>query len=146
MFLTDASLARIEQCLQAVAERAQWLEQLSERPAGWSEQPETRWAAERALHVGIECVTDAANELIDALVMREPGGYADILRVLIEEGVLKREWFERFTGALDLRQELVRHYLVLEPQRVEQAAREYSPMLLEYVEQMRAYITRERGL
>ncbi|MCL6625451.1 MAG: DUF86 domain-containing protein [Alicyclobacillus shizuokensis] len=146
MFLTDASLARIEQCLQAVAERARWLQGLSERPAGWSEQPETRWAAERALHVGIECVTDAANELIDALVMREPGGYVDILRVLMEEGVLKREWFERFTGALNLRQDLVRHYLVLEPRRVEQAAREYSPMLLEYVEQMQAYIQRERGL
>ncbi|MCL6631582.1 MAG: DUF86 domain-containing protein [Alicyclobacillus herbarius] len=144
MFITNELQQQIGACLEALRERAEWLQSLALLPSGWATTAERRWAAERALHVGIECVTDAAALLIDALVMRDPGGYADILRVLMEEEVVSRNWFERFQGAVRLRQDLVRRYVSIKPDEIESAVREYAPLFLQYIEQMQAYLEREQ--
>jgi uncharacterized protein YutE (UPF0331/DUF86 family) len=140
MFITDSLKQHVDEILRELEVRARWLEQTGQQADGWAEDETQRWAAERAFHVAIECATDVANLLIDALVMRDPGGYADILRVLMEEGVVNREWFDGFAGAIRLRQRLVREYLQVKATELEQAARTYGPALLEYAAQVRAYI------
>ncbi|GMA49425.1 hypothetical protein GCM10025857_07820 [Alicyclobacillus contaminans] len=73
MFITDALKEKVNQSLCAIEVRSAWFERLKETPEWWADTT-TCWATERALHVAIECVVDAANALIDALVMRDPGG------------------------------------------------------------------------
>ena len=46
---------------------------------------------ERLVHVAIECLADIGNVLIDALLMRDPASYVDIIDVLRDEEVVSRD-------------------------------------------------------
>ncbi|MBX6353361.1 MAG: DUF86 domain-containing protein [Thermoflavifilum sp.] len=139
MFITEELQKRIDGILQAIEVRADWLARLAEQP-GWSADPGRVWAAERALHVAIECVTDAASDMIDALVMRDPGSYADIVRVLMEEGVVSADWFHAFEPALTYRDKLVRRYRELTAAETEEAVRRCAPLLRPYCDAVRRYL------
>jgi uncharacterized protein YutE (UPF0331/DUF86 family) len=139
MFITDALREKVNEMLCAVEERAGWLATLDQSPNWWDE-PTQRWAAERALHVAVECVVDAANEIIDALVMRDPGGYADILRVIAEEEVVDNAWFEQFLSVISFRERLIRKYRQLTPEEVRDAVAESTPLFAPYVAAIRSYL------
>lgn len=140
MFITEQLRQDVDKLLGAIVTRAKWLEAAANSSSGdWTEETMV-WAAERALHVAVECVTDAANLVIDALVMREPGGYADIVRVLMEEGVVERSWFAEFEGALDLRNRLARQYVDLTPAEVVTAVNAYGPLFRPFVAALRSYL------
>ena len=60
-----------------------------------------------------EYVTDISSLIIDALVMRDPGGYAPTSSiVLVEEQVLDEPWFDAFRGVFDVRTRLLRDHAV----------------------------------
>lgn len=140
MFVTEQLRKSVELRLRTIEARAAWLESAATWPdADWDDETLV-WAAERALHVAIECVTDTGNLIIDALVMREPGGYVDIVGVIAEEDVVPRDWFEAFRGALALRNQLVRDYATLSPQIVTRAVREYGPLFVPFVTSVRTYL------
>ncbi|MCL6637434.1 MAG: DUF86 domain-containing protein [Alicyclobacillus sp.] len=132
----------VEQRLRLLGERAQWLESLVDND-GWEQDVVQLWAAERALHVALECMTDAANAVIDALVMRDPGGYADIIRVLAEEGVVSWSWFDQFEPVLHFRERLVRGYADLQPADVVRAVRQSASLLNVYADSLRQYLGRD---
>ncbi|MCL6515423.1 DUF86 domain-containing protein [Alicyclobacillus sp.] len=140
MFVTDTLRSQVERLLQSVEVRSRWLTNLSGQADNLARDTALVWAAERALHVAVECVTDAANLIIDALVMRDPGGYVDIVRVLMEEGVVSRDWFRRFEPMLQFRERLVHGYQDLGPDEVVQAVTAYGPLFMEYVESVRRYL------
>lgn len=140
MFVTERLREKVDHILRTLEERASWLMEVRELPEAEWEGPALVWAAERAMHVAIECTVDAANEIIDALVMREPGSYEDILRVLMEEGVVTKEWFEAYVGVLAFREKLVRGYTSLPGSEVVQAVRVYAPLFQPYAAAVRNYL------
>jgi uncharacterized protein YutE (UPF0331/DUF86 family) len=140
MFITERLREKVDHILRTMEERASWLMEVRELPDAQWEGPTLVWAAERAMHVAIECSVDAGNEIIDALVMREPGSYEDILRVLMEEGVVSREWFDAYVGVLEFRDKLVRGYTSLPGSDVVQAVRTYAPLFQPYAAAVRAYL------
>ncbi|WP_054967873.1 DUF86 domain-containing protein [Alicyclobacillus ferrooxydans] len=155
MFVTTELRAAVQKNLLKVDEYAFWLEDYETHlgesgigqntasnggNAGGEDVLTGKLAAERALHVAIECTTDAANLVIDQLVMREPGGYADILRVLMEENVVTKNWFAKFEGALAFRDRLVHHYAELTADEVNQAVEAYAGLLPEYTAALRSYL------
>ncbi|MBX6395411.1 MAG: DUF86 domain-containing protein [Alicyclobacillaceae bacterium] len=106
---------------------ADGLKELRKRgKAAFDADPLHRLAAERGLHMAVECVVDVCNHLIDSYAMRDPSSYADILQIMIEEGVFEREWGERFLPVVDLRRRLVRDYDQLRADEIWQAVEEYS--------------------
>lgn len=140
MFVTDQLRQDVDKLLQVIELRADWLETVAEKPEDLEQDVAVLWATERALHVAVECVTDAANLVIDALVMREPGGYADIVRVVAEEGVVDRAWFHAFEGALEFRNQLARGYAILSAAEVATATRAYGALFRPFVQSVRRYL------
>lgn len=154
VFITAELRLGVKKYLDKVDECFNWLDSCPWSPSGRDDgtsdpnpdiaddpmDPTTKLAAERALHVAVECTTDAANLVIDALIMREPGGYADILRVLMEESVVTKLWFEQFENALRFRDRLVHHYADLTVNEVRDAVQAYTPLLPEYTAALRTYL------
>ena len=97
-------------------------------------------AAERSLFIGVECVADVGNLLIDALLMRDPASYSDIVEILADERVIDRELSSRIQKIVKYRAVLVREYLEgdTDGQVWELAAD--SAALLEFAEAARAYV------
>lgn len=143
MFVTEALRSQVGPCLDTVDECAAWLRRASEQEVDWATNQTKRLAGERALHVAIESVTDAGNFVIDALIMREPGSYADIVRVLMEEGVVTRAWFQHFEAALTFRNRIVHEYRGITPQEVAAAVANFTPLFSEFVQAVRAYLEME---
>lgn len=140
MFVTDELREAVDAKLRAVDERSRFLiAALDWVETDWQDMTKV-WAAERALHVAIECVTDAANLIIDALVMREPGSYADIVRVIAEEGVVDRTFPEQFAEALQFRNQLVREYHQLGSADVVRAVHTCAPVFVPFVRSVRTYL------
>lgn len=144
MFVTDNLRRNVQKILCDMEERSEFLTEVCNDDFSWAQSREPRWAAERALYVAIECVTDVANLVIDALVMRDPGNYEDMLRVLLEERVVSKEWFDRFVSILDLRSRLVRDYGHLGPEDVGRAVLEYAPLFGQYAVSIRSYLVIEQ--
>lgn len=140
MFVTDQLRQQVGECLEKVEECAGWLQFASMQDIDWSADLTQRFAVERALHVAIESVTDVGNIVIDALIMREPGSYPDIVRVLMEEGVVSREWFQHFEAALVFRNRIVHDYRFITPQEDAEAVANFSPLFPEFVQAVRAYL------
>ncbi|EJY55223.1 hypothetical protein URH17368_1963 [Alicyclobacillus hesperidum URH17-3-68] len=140
MFLTDAHKEQIETWLAGLSERVTWLQTLSQQSDAWEHDLTWRLAAERALHTSVEYVTDISSLIIDALVMRDPGGYADIVKVLVEEQVVDAQWFDSFTGIFDLRTKLLRDHAQVTPTEIRQAVVRYANQFSPFIDAIRAYI------
>jgi uncharacterized protein YutE (UPF0331/DUF86 family) len=140
MFVTDTLRDQVKAFLTAMESRSRWLQQLSARSDAWWEDQTLRLAAERALHVAIECTTDVGNAIIDALIMREPGSYADIIQVLMEEKVVTTDWFASFQGAFKLREQLVHDYLQVEDADLSRGVQTLSVLFDDYADFIRLYL------
>ncbi|GEO25703.1 UPF0331 protein YutE [Alicyclobacillus acidoterrestris] len=140
MFITAAHKEQIQSWLNGLDERTRWMLALRQREDAWEEDLTWRLAAERALHTSVEYATDIASLIIDALVMRDPGGYADILKVLVEEDVLPAQWFDDISGIFDLRARFIRDHANVKPPEVRQAVSAYAPLFPPFAEHIRRYV------
>lgn len=70
-------------------------------------------AAARALHISIEAVTDGGGFIIDALLMRDPSSYEDIIQVLADEGVFSTGIVEELLALARFRKKLTHDYVSL---------------------------------
>ena len=140
MFVTPQLKDSVGKILQSLGEHSQWLSACAALGSDWTGDKTRVLAAERALHVAVELATDAANQVIDALVMRDPGGYADIIRVLMEEQVVDKAWFHKFEGAIAFRQRLIHDYIEIEDLEVVDAVSQYAPLFPVYIEKIKAYL------
>lgn len=75
---------------------------LEDVPAGF--------AAERLFHLLIEGMTDIGNLLIDGFIMRDPGGYEDIVDIMEDESVYSPEQAIVFKHIILMRKKLVMEY------------------------------------
>ncbi|WAH35725.1 DUF86 domain-containing protein [Alicyclobacillus dauci] len=128
MFVTEAQKEQIRAWLKGLDERVSWMLTLAQREDPWELDLTWRLAAERALHTSVEYTTDIGSLIIDALVMRDPGGYADILKVLVEENVLENDWFVSFSEIMPLRARFIRDHANVQPHEVREAVERFGPM------------------
>jgi uncharacterized protein YutE (UPF0331/DUF86 family) len=101
------------------------------------------FAIMRALHIGVECVIDIGNTIIDGFIMRDPGGYADIIDILEDEQVVPLSLANKLKKFVELRDKLVRYYDQMDKQDIELLLTEVTvfPQFLSFVE---AFLQQER--
>ncbi|ADG05268.1 type VII toxin-antitoxin system HepT family RNase toxin [Kyrpidia tusciae] len=94
--------------------------------SAFDSDPLIRMAAERSLHMSIECLIDGCNHIIDGYAMRDPVSYQDILQIMMEEGIFDRSFGESFLPVADLRRLLAKDYDRLTPEQVWDAVEKYA--------------------
>ncbi|MBD1370875.1 DUF86 domain-containing protein [Hazenella sp. IB182357] len=100
-----------------------------------------RFALERALHVAVECMIDVGTVMIDGFIMRDPGGYHDIVDILEDERVITSKLGEWMKEQVTIREQLVRYYHELDEEKVEKMVSDHKlyaqfcSEVLHYIEQ-----------
>ncbi len=102
----DVDVQRIQKQLQHLEQCADVLKKLEGKRSGL----EARFSAERALHLAAECMIDVGTVMIDGFIMRDPGGYLDIVDILMDERVIDESTGERLKKHVRLRERLIRYY------------------------------------
>lgn len=96
--------------------------------------------SERLFHVAIQAVLDIGSHLIAGLGFREPEGYAEIIDILGEEGVIPRRFAASIRKMAGLRNILVHDYIDVDPVKLREALRrvgdfeKYCRYVLEYLD------------
>ena len=107
--IVKARIRKIEECVADLQE----IRKLPER--AFIENRSVRAAAERLLQVAIQSVLDIGSHIIAERGFREADGYAEIIDILGEEGVLPKRFAARIRGMAGLRNILVHDYLDVDP-------------------------------
>lgn len=114
VFITDNHRSQIRAHLSVMERQYDVLQALKPHsPEDFQEQPVLRAAAERALHIALESLTDIGNIMIDALVMRDAASYEDIFDILTEENVFDQEFAAHFRPVVLFRKKLAHEYMQL---------------------------------
>lgn len=140
LFITEELRTHIDELLHGLKERTDWMKILANRVDPWQKDLTFRLAAERALHTSAEYMTDICSLIIDALVMRDPGGYADMIQVLVEEGVLRRSWFQQIEGLFEFRARCIRNHAELRSEEVHAAILAYANHFDEFSSAISSYL------
>ncbi len=96
-------------------------------------------ALEREIHVVIELIADIGNALIDALIMRDPGGYRDIVMILLDEKVITSEIANSLLDVVSLRPLLIQQYGDEGRDQILKAASCW-PTVLQFVQAIKEYV------
>lgn len=97
-------------------------------------------ALERSLQVAVEGIADVGNALIDALLMRDPSSYADIIAVLCDEQVVDESLAFELTEVVMIRKVLVQEYLADHEREVLAIARRHMAITA-FVQAVRTYMS-----
>lgn len=101
------------------------------------------FAAERLFHVFIEGMTDVGNLLIDGFIMRDPGGYDDIVDIMEDERVYTPEQARVFKRIILLRKEIVREYIRIDRGQLYDVYHESSSIIEKYPRVIQDYLEKE---
>ena len=82
------------------------------------EDPFVHGAAERYLHLSLECLLDIGNHIIADQGWEKPETYGEIFSVLASEKVISKAFLRRFEGMAAFRNLLVHDYIRLDRRRV----------------------------
>lgn len=126
-------VAYLQTCLD-VLEEVRPLQRISEQ-----------FAAARALHVAIECVTDVGNALIDGFIMRDPGSYEDIVEIMKDEDVLPKDEADQMKRLVEYRRTLVVRYTEVEKTDLERLT-ELAQALKSFPMRVEHYLKQELGV
>jgi uncharacterized protein YutE (UPF0331/DUF86 family) len=88
-------------------------------------------AAERYLHLSIECLLDIGNHIIADRGYSKPETYSDIFRILSEENIISPVLLQELEGMAAFRNLLVHDYVRLDLDRVYRIIQEKLPHLNE---------------
>ena len=83
----------------------------------------SKLALERVGHNMIESIIDVGNSMIDGFIMRDPGGYDDIIDILTDEKVIPQEMDAPLKEVIEFRKELVRQFYAVDHKKLEQVTR-----------------------
>lgn len=103
----------------------------------------TRFAAERAVHLATECVTDIGSDLIDGFVMRDAGSLEDIIDILHGEQVFGKDLHAFLISLVKWRKPLVQNYDGLDAVKLYEMAFQLKVELPRYIEAVRNYLAAE---
>lgn len=81
-------------------------------------------AAERYLHLAVECLLDIGNHVIADRGFRKPTTYGEVITILTEEEIIPPELSRELAGMGAFRNILVHDYLRLDRERVYQMIQE----------------------
>lgn len=101
------------------------------------------FALARAAHLAVECMIDVGNTIIDGFIMRDPGGYIDIVDILEDEQVIHPQTGSILKKWVLLRDRLVRHYTEVQPSEFVFLIEEREKMV-EFEQQVLAFLQAER--
>jgi uncharacterized protein YutE (UPF0331/DUF86 family) len=134
----DVDVDRIEKQLEHLEQCAIVLERLGEGPSN----TEDRFALERALHLAVECMIDVGTVMIDGFIMRDPGGYLDIVDILLDEKVIDSKVGNRVKEYVHLRDRLVRYYTEVDLDELKPFLKD-SGLYRQFRMQVQEYLKRE---
>ncbi|WP_059105867.1 DUF86 domain-containing protein [Shouchella shacheensis] len=102
-------------------------------------------ASERLAMVMIESVIDVGNQMIDGFIMRDPGGYEDIVDILHDESVIEKNQAEELKTLIRFRKKLTYEFVDLKPSEVVAVLKESASGIQDFPEAIRAYLRNELG-
>jgi uncharacterized protein YutE (UPF0331/DUF86 family) len=103
-----------------------------------------KFALMRSFHIGVECVIDIGNTLIDGFIMRDPGGYSDIIDILEDEQVISTILANELKDFVKLREQLVRKYDEVEEKQL-QPFIEKASVFQTFIEQVTLFLEKEKA-
>ncbi|WP_373893222.1 DUF86 domain-containing protein [Virgibacillus natechei] len=101
---------------------------------------------ERMVHVFIESTLDVGNMMIDGFIMRDPGGYEDIIDILIDEKVLPRDEEETYKAMIRLRKMLVNDYAAIDHEKLKATVIGNKATFKNFSTHIRTYLDNELGV
>lgn len=102
------------------------------------------FAVMRSFHIGVECIIDIGNTIIDGFIMRDPGGYSDIIDILEDEQVISTILANKLKDFVKLREQLVRYYDQVEELKLEEYIKE-KIAFQDFLDCVEAFINREKA-
>lgn len=103
-----------------------------------------QFAIMRSLHIGVECIIDIGNTIIDGFIMRDPGGYSDIIDILEDEQVISTILANKLKDFVKLREQLVRYYDQVEAVELEKYIKEKNAFK-DFIDCVETFINREKA-
>ncbi|TCS96923.1 DUF86 domain-containing protein [Hazenella coriacea] len=103
-----------------------------------------RFALERAYHLAVESMIDVGTVMIDGFIMRDPGGYLDIVDILEDEQVIPSKLSQRLKKQVNLRERLVRYYDEVDEIELYNYMQEID-LYREFINHVKTYILKELG-
>ncbi|MBY7143986.1 DUF86 domain-containing protein [Virgibacillus sp. NKC19-3] len=101
---------------------------------------------ERMVHVFIESTLDVGNMMIDGFIMRDPGGYEDIITILIDEKVLPKDEEEAYKAMIRLRKMIVHDYMSIDHNKLKETMIGNQTIFEMYSTHIRTYVDNELGV
>lgn len=101
------------------------------------------FAEERALHLGIEVVTDVGSYLIDGFIMRDASSYEDIIDIMLDEKVVDGKLAALLTELVRLRRPLVQEYFDWRKDGLSELVTGLPDALTSFAIKVRDYLDRE---
>lgn len=102
-------------------------------------------ALERIAYVLIESFIDVGNNMIDGFIMRDPGGYEDIIDILEDEKVVICEDALALKALIGVRKQLVQNYTDVNHQQLLDLFITYKQAVTNFPAAIRRYLVEELG-
>jgi uncharacterized protein YutE (UPF0331/DUF86 family) len=136
----NVNLAQIERRLAYIKIISDTATQLTERML---EDAVGIFAAERAIHLAAECITDIGNYIIDGFVMRDASSYEDIVDIMQGESVFNDDLYAVLMSIVRLRKPLVQDYDRLNLDEVKRVVGLLPQGMTQFEEAIRLYLKQE---
>lgn len=111
----------------------------------WNEDLVHTLGLARLSHVVIEAIIDVGNTMIDGFIMRDPGGYDDIIDIMDDEKVITSEMSEPLKKVIALRQMIVREFVEVDTELIIEVLDASYESLTLFPEKVRHYLEHELG-
>lgn len=112
---------------------------------GWKADLTHTLALARLSHVVIESIIDVGNSMIDGFIMRDPGGYDDIIDIMEDEKVITPEMSDPLKKVIGLRAMIVREFINVDSNEVVTVLNESLEALNAFPGKVRHYLEHELG-
>ncbi|TGA97256.1 DUF86 domain-containing protein [Sporolactobacillus shoreae] len=109
------------------------------------EEPVKELALERIAQNLIESIIDVGNQMIDGFIMRDPGGYEDVIDILQDESVLPTEEAASVREVVGLRKMLVQDYTAVDHRQLIRIVEKNAGALKRFPERITGYLEQELG-
>ncbi|MCZ8535222.1 DUF86 domain-containing protein [Psychrobacillus psychrodurans] len=111
----------------------------------WQADEVSKLAFERIGQNIIESVIDVGNSMIDGFIMRDPGGYDDIIDILTDEKVITVEMDGPLKEVINFRKVLVRQFYAVDHKQLEEILVKNLQYLKEFPKAVETYLIDELG-
>lgn len=111
----------------------------------WQADEVSKLAFERIGQNIIESVIDVGNSMIDGFIMRDPGGYDDIIDILTDEKVITVEMDGPLKEVIKFRKILVRQFYAVDHKKLEEILSKNLEYLKEFPKAVETYLIDELG-